>query len=369
MGIPLLSVVMPVRNALPYLDAAAESILAQSHQDFEFVIRDDDSTDGSRERLRFWAAKDKRIRLFEGDRCLGPVGSSNWVVAHARAPIVARMDADDISNPDRLRRQLEILEETPDAVLVGSVWQGIDRQGRVVREPDLSVLRTSRFAAPFAHGSIMFRRSAFDRVAGYRAECEFWEDLDLYPRMAAVGRVLISTEPLYRHRFSETSTRLNSPRAQVEAAVDLMFRCRQAHERGEDYGILLRRKGLEGPVLRHNPNTFLSLAFITLWSGLRPPTLAQLLTRGDLKFDRSTGRALTWALWAAASPRSLRALMRLRLHWKSRKARRELAGRLVCEWKVRTVDAEANEAWLTSPMPMRARDRSAAKGRLSRAGS
>src|SRR5688572_26937741 len=145
--IPPLSVVMPVRNALPYLDAAVESILGQTFKDFEFVIRDDDSTDGSYERLRFWAASDKRIRLFEGDSCLGPAGSSNWVVGKARAPIVARMDADDVALPHRFRHQLSVLNDNPDAVLIGSVWEGIDRQGRVVRGPDLSALGTSRFSA------------------------------------------------------------------------------------------------------------------------------------------------------------------------------------------------------------------------------
>jgi glycosyltransferase involved in cell wall biosynthesis len=336
--IPPLSVVMPVRNALPYLDAAVESILGQTFKDFEFVIRDDDSTDGSYERLRFWAASDKRIRLFEGDSCLGPAGSSNWVVGKARAPIVARMDADDVALPHRFRHQLSVLNDNPDAVLIGSVWEGIDRQGRVVRGPDLSALGTSRFSAPFAHGSIMFRREAFNGVGGYRAECEFWEDLDLYPRMAALGRILVVVDPLYRHRFSETSTRLTSPRARVEAAVDLMFECRRLHERGDNYSPLLRRDRSKDIPRRHNPNTLLSLAFITLWSGLRPPTLIQLFRRGRLRIDRSTARALVWAAWAGLSPRTLRFIMRRRLHWKTSRVRRGLAGQGPYEWRVRTLE-------------------------------
>ncbi len=324
---------MPVRNALPYLDAAVESILRQSYSDFEFIIRDDDSSDGSRERLREWAAKDPRIRLFEGERSLGPAGSSNWVVAQARAPIVARMDADDIAHPERLRRELQTLEENPDAVLVGSVWEGIDRQGRVVREPDLSSVRSRGFAAPFSHGSIMFSREAFERTGGYRAECDFWEDLDLYIRMASIGRVLVLAEPLYQHRFSETSTRLTSRRADVEAAVDLMFRCRSAHERGEDYTPLLEA-GRERNLERLNPNTFLSLGFITLWSGLRPTALSRMFRRGDLHLDSTTAKALVWALWATASPRTLRYVMRRLLRSRSERARKELGGRTVFDWPV-----------------------------------
>ena len=335
MGGPPVSVVMPVRNALPYLDAAIQSILAQSYSDFEFVIRDDDSTDGSRERLRFWAKKDKRIRLFEGDKCLGPSGSSNWVVEHARAPIIARMDADDVSLPDRLRRQLEMLRRSEDAVLVGSVWQGIDRHGRIVREPDLKALRGGHFAAPFAHGSIMFRRDTFDLVGGYRPECEFWEDLDFCLRMASLGRILVSIEPLYQHRFSETSTRLTSGRSRVEQAVDLMFACRELYDQGLDYSALLAARDFSRPDIKTNPNTLLSLAFITLWSGLRPPLLMPLLKRGQLGFDKASARALIWALWATVNPRTLRWVMRFLLHRRSSEVRKTLNGTIVCEWRPR----------------------------------
>jgi hypothetical protein len=324
---------MPVRNAFPYLDAAIGSILSQSHRDFEFVIRDDDSSDGSRERLRFWAAKDKRIRLFEGSECLGPAGSSNFVVEQARAPIVARMDADDISHPDRLGRQLEILRRSDEVVLVGSVWEGIDRTGRIVREPDLRALRHGVFAAPFTHGSILFRRDSFDQAGGYRAECDFWEDLDLCLRMASVGRVLISTEPLYQYRFSDTSTRLTSARARVEQAVDLMFDCRARYLEGEDYSPLLAASHFRRADGRTNPNTLLSLAFTTLWSGLRPQTLGPLLSRGRLGFDRPTAQALVWALWAETSPRSLRFVMRRLLHRRNGRAREWLDGAGVCEWR------------------------------------
>src|SRR4051794_33901748 len=98
MSRPRVSVVMPVRNAMPYLDASIASVLAQTYTDFELVIRDDGSTDGSLAALHAWAARDERIRLCAGTHRLGPVGNSNWVVERSRAPLVARMDADDISH-------------------------------------------------------------------------------------------------------------------------------------------------------------------------------------------------------------------------------------------------------------------------------
>src|SRR5690349_22832239 len=106
---------MPVHNAMPHLDAAMRSILGQTHRDFEFVIYDDASTDGSTEALREWAVRDNRIRLFEGKDNLGPVGSSMFVVQHSTGSLIARMDADDVSLPGRLERQVALLRERPSA--------------------------------------------------------------------------------------------------------------------------------------------------------------------------------------------------------------------------------------------------------------
>ena len=186
---PALSVVMPVHNALPHLDEAVESILGQTFADFEFVVLDDASTDGSSERLREWAQKDSRIRLLEVDRNLGPVGSSNMVARAATAPFVARMDADDISHRHRLAEEIELLRAHPDVGIVASVCEMIDSSGKKLRDPE--VWRLSRRSAfvPFAHGAMMYRRSVFDEVGGYREECEYWEDQDLVVRMADVSKV------------------------------------------------------------------------------------------------------------------------------------------------------------------------------------
>ena len=327
-----LSVVMPVRNALPYLDAAMKSILEQSYRDFEFVIRDDGSTDGTRESLRQWARRDARIRLFEG-ASLGPAGSSNFVVEQARAPIVARMDGDDLARTDRLQRQLDVLNERADAVLVGSLWHGIDSAGAIVSEPDYYRLRFGGFGAPFAHGSIMFRRGAFDRAGGYRQACDFWEDLDLYVRMAEQGKLLVIKEPLYQYRFSPVSARLTVPRPHVERAIDLMLHCRQLFERGEDYSALLEEQ--RSPGGRIDPNVFLVLAYLALWSGQRPSLLRALIERGDLRPDLRSAKALALAIWAEMSPGSLRRLMRFVIGRRSRRAQPDAQGDVVQEWAIR----------------------------------
>src|SRR4051794_24175094 len=134
--VPQLSVVLPVRDAMPYLPESVDSILGQTHRDFEFVILDDASTDGSSEYLARQAAADARIRLHRSEAPLGAVAVGNRAVALTSAPLVARMDGDDVSEPTRFERQLEVLAAKPDAVLVGTLADGIDAAGRRVRGRD-----------------------------------------------------------------------------------------------------------------------------------------------------------------------------------------------------------------------------------------
>jgi glycosyltransferase involved in cell wall biosynthesis len=332
---------MPVRNAIPYLDRAIESILGQTCRNFEFVILNDCSDDESGGVIREWSRRDKRIRVVEGRSSLGPVGSSNLVVAQSQAPIVARMDADDVAAPDRLQLQLDMLERHHDAVLVGSLWEGIDRRGRVVREADLSALFSNACAAPFAHGSIMFRRDAFEKAGRYRPAAQYWEDLDLYLRMARQGRILVIPRPLYQHRFSETTPRPTPRRRHVEEAVDLMFRCRAAYQAGESYDPLPRQPSGTN---RLHPYVFLSLGFIQLWSGSRPRTVRRLLHRGSLGMNAPTVKALIWAIWADISPLSLRALMRVLLSRRNRRAIAQLGTAALCEWRAPIPPRERPEA-------------------------
>ena len=144
---PALSIVMPAHNALPFLDASIESILGQTFRDFEFVIVDDASTDGTRERLREWAARDERIRLYESREKLDICVLLNFAVRKARASLIARMDADDISHADRLMRQWQVMESRADVALTGTLFEGIDVERRRVRRRDRWRLARARLAA------------------------------------------------------------------------------------------------------------------------------------------------------------------------------------------------------------------------------
>ena len=301
---PPISVVMPVHNALPHLDEAVRSVLSQTCSEFEFIILDDASTDGSTERLRYWANQDSRIRLLLAERNLGPALSSNRVAGAASAPLVARMDADDISHPERLARQAELLRKNPQVGLVGTLCELIDAQGRKLRDPEIwRLVRTSAFV-PFPHGSIMYRRDVYDRVGGYREDCEFWEDQDLVLRMAAKTEILVIPEALYKHRQSSASTRVASEQARVERAVDLMYRSMESLRRNRSYeSLIANRADEEGRV---DPRVFISLGSLHLWAGGRPAVLGSLIRKGKLGPDLRTVNALVWASWAQIGPGSLR---------------------------------------------------------------
>lgn len=309
--LPPISVAMPVYNALPYLDEAVGSILGQSWSDFEFVIYDDHSTDGSYERLQELARSDSRMKLFRGDRNLGPAASSNEVVRFASAPLVARMDADDISYPDRLERQAEIFAGNPDVGIVASLCDVIDSTGKLVRGPEIWRLTRNSWFTPFPHGSMMFRRKLYDAIGGYRDRCEFWEDLDFVLRAHEVSRILVLPKALYRYRQSYASTRLASSHERVERAIDLRYRAVDRIRQNLGYDDLLSGGGPIDGKQRVDPRVFISIGSLALWSGRRHKIVRRFLRRGRIGFDKTSLLAAIWICWARISPGTLRGLMNL----------------------------------------------------------
>ena len=307
---PKVSVVMPVHNALPHLDAAVESILNQTFSEFEFVILDDASTDGSTQRLREWANRDRRIRLIEETHNLGPALSSERAARAASAPIVARMDADDVSHPDRLAKQIAVMTDDTTVGVVGGLYDIIDAEGRKIRNAEPWRLLQPGSIPPFGNGLMMYRRAIFERVGGYRPACEFWEDQDLILRMGAISKIMVLPESIYQVRQSSTSTRFSSEQDRVERAVDLMYRSRQRLDRNEPYDDLLDSAADNA---RLDPRVFISLGSVTLWAGGRPRLFRRLLRRGDLGMNFRTVTALAWTAWASFEPHSLRAFIRLLL--------------------------------------------------------
>jgi GT2 family glycosyltransferase len=222
------SVAMPVRNSLPYLAHAIASVLHQDHQALELVIVDDGSTDGSYEFAHDLAQTDERVRVFRREGVPGLVASANEAVRRCRHDLIARADADDTSDPTRVRREVDVLERRPDAVLVGTLADGIDTAGRRVRSVDRSRLTRTGFFSPFPHGSAMFRRHQFEAAGGYREECAGWEELELWLRLSRFGRVVVIPDPLYHYRYLTTTT---SASVGLESAARVVAARRRFEER------------------------------------------------------------------------------------------------------------------------------------------
>ena len=202
MSTPKISVLLPVYNGLPFLREAVESILGQTFSDFELLVIDDGSTDGSTAYLE--ALADPRLRLFRRAHT-GLIPGLNFGLAEARTDLIARMDADDVARPERLQRQWEYMNHHPEVVLLGTRVQVIDGIGRLlgpeadlpIGHPDIVARFTQpRKMNPLVHPSVMFRREAALRCGGYRDDFPVAEDSDLWRRMARIGRLHILAEPL-----------------------------------------------------------------------------------------------------------------------------------------------------------------------------
>jgi glycosyltransferase involved in cell wall biosynthesis len=204
MTAPMVSVIMPVYNAERYLAEAVESVLHQTFADFEFIIIDDGSTDTSLARLRRYAAQDARIRLSSRPNA-GCVQTLIEAVPLATGKYIARMDADDVSLPNRFEQQVRFLEENPEYVVVGTKVLLIDAEGAPLKymgekrrhgEIDGAHLRGEGGA--IIHPASMIRTEAIRAVGGYRLLRD--EDLDLFLRLAEYGKVANLPDVLLHYR-------------------------------------------------------------------------------------------------------------------------------------------------------------------------
>ena len=212
---PTVSVLMTVYNGQRYLSAAVESVLEQTYHDFEFVIIDDGSTDSSPAILERYAKQDCRIRILTRSN-KGLTKSLNEGLQHVRGRYLARMDADDISLPNRFEKQVTYLDEHPDRVLVGTRCILIDPDGLPICEKRHIVMEHEeidtlllRMSWPLVHPSVMMRTEVVKQVGGYDERYRTNQDHDLFLRLAEVGKLANLPEILllYRQHFESIGFR------------------------------------------------------------------------------------------------------------------------------------------------------------------
>jgi len=253
---PLVSVIMPSYNESGYIATAIQSVLAQTFDTFELIVVDDASTDGTPEIVASFA--DPRIRLLVSPSNRGAAACRNAAVENASGSYLALHDADDISEPDRLARQVAFLEANPEIDILGTSTRWIDAKGKTI---GVSVPETSHeaiCACPLrgfgiAHASIVMRREVMEAIGGYDPELRRSEDYGFLLRcvddfrFANIRDILYVIRWLPRRKWAEVCERKNR-----KAQIAYIRRTRQGFTA---YGWLLTDylRLLAGPVYWHLP--------------------------------------------------------------------------------------------------------------------
>jgi glycosyltransferase involved in cell wall biosynthesis len=220
---PKITVLMTVYNAGGFLKDSVGSILEQTFGDFEFLIVDDASTDGSADRLDAWARCDSRIRFLRQQKNAGQTASLNLGLQEAKTDWILRMDADDISLPHRIEKLWNAALGPGRPVLVGSRGWILDTQNRVtgtinVPLSDRGIRWAMPFQNPFLHAAVLFRRSLPGVSVAYDERFRICQDWDLWRRISDHGPVCNLPDRLigYRHHDSSLS-HASSTRTREEA--------------------------------------------------------------------------------------------------------------------------------------------------------
>lgn len=240
---PAISVVLPVRNGMPYLPRAVESVLGQTWRDFELIVIDDGSTDRTAEHLR--SVTDPRVRVVSPNGA-GLAAALNTGLALARAPYLARQDADDWSTPGRFAQQVAFLDAHPDVTVVATCANYIDADGHPVEDAWTRTVREQQDSAQtpdeiqcvmpltccITHGSVMMRTEALRRCGGYDAAAVPAEDYDLWLRLLPEQRLAKLPDRLYDYRVhtSQSSAARRAEQTARVIAAKLQFLRRQVPE-------------------------------------------------------------------------------------------------------------------------------------------
>jgi len=225
---PRVSVVIPVYNAAGYITAALRSISAQTYRDFEIICVEDGSSDASLDRLHEYAQREPRLTVISRPNT-GICGALNDGIKHATGELIARMDADDLSTPDRFAKQIAYLDDHPECVVLGAQVVEIDPRGVPITRgfqpcdhESIEALLLSGQGAVIRHPVVMMRADAVREAGCYREPYKLVEDIDLFLRMALNGRLANLPDVLLRYRMHGKSTTLTKSLTQARLMIQLM---------------------------------------------------------------------------------------------------------------------------------------------------
>jgi glycosyltransferase involved in cell wall biosynthesis len=225
MPMPKVSVVTSVRNGEAYLEECIDSVLNQTFQDFEYIILNNGSTDGTARILQRYT--DPRLRIIHQEN-LGISRSLNKGIDLSSSDLIARLDADDYSMPQMLEKLVTFMEKHPDIVLCGSRWlelvgEKLSKQIVAFVETDQAIKKTMSLFNPFSHSAVIFRKKTFITAGGYSERFKYGQDYELWSRMLAFGKTLILKEELAVVRMSEQSVSNKNARKQKLEALQIRW--------------------------------------------------------------------------------------------------------------------------------------------------
>ncbi len=219
----LVSVVMPVYNAAPYLASAIDSILNQTHTNFEFIIINDGSSDNSANIISSY--QDKRIVFVSFEEQKGIVAALNFGLSIAKGEFVARMDADDESLNNRFDLQLEYLIAHPEVGVLGTQYIGVNGKSRLLPITHDAIVWHLLNASPFVHPSIMFRSSFLKEFhIKYNPGFQFAEDLALWVEVSSKTKLANLSIPLIKYRYHNGTHQKN-----IETVAQLNTAIKRSH--------------------------------------------------------------------------------------------------------------------------------------------
>ncbi|MEM1325248.1 MAG: glycosyltransferase family 2 protein [Bacteroidota bacterium] len=250
---PLISILLPVYNAASFLSESIKSILQQTHTNLEIIVIDDGSTDQSWVILQQMAKQDRRIRLFQNKKNIGLIRTLNKGLLLCTGEYIARMDADDIAHPERLEKQVKVLQQS-DYQFCGTFYQFfptapnpvLNRLRRLELQPQYTHPR-ALFFTPLIHPSLM-AKTDFYRSFRYSEDFPVCEDYELFSRMLQKSDCINVLEPLMKVRLSEESVSAKYKSTQLQSIAKIYRR------QFEQYSIPYTEEDLQTQLLISDSN-------------------------------------------------------------------------------------------------------------------
>ena len=286
---PKVSVIVPVHNAAEYVEASLRSVLEQTWVDFELIVIDDGSSDGSADVIRRVIGGDPRCH-FRGRANVGMARTLNEMLEMATGELIARLDADDQALPDRLEKQVRFMDEHPECVLVGGGVINVDSDG----DPLCTELYPSSHeeiearmlsgGGGIIHPTVMMRRDPLVSLGGYASDCPVVEDQELWLRLALKGRLANLREPLIRYRVHGGNMSFTGAEAAGRRLAEVL---RRAH----------RDRDLEAPPV----GSWVGVKIVDEWDRRRQWAWSAIASGNQATARKHAWRLLGQRFWAKAA--------------------------------------------------------------------